>query len=161
MCIHVILKMKFLEYDFDKRKILEWGFEQGWRENFRLFSPSRSLRRYRLRNRGTFAEALSAIGEKERIVYWVILFARAQAMPIILSKKNTGISLFFSICFGRENLLSFSMAMFTRDKDDYLYPIWDFIVSIIAKKKEKKKKRKKKECKILSFFRIIFIIRDY
>lgn len=60
MCIHVILKMKFLEYDFDKRKILEWCFEQGWRENFRLFSPSRSLRRYRLRNRGTFAEALSA-----------------------------------------------------------------------------------------------------
>lgn len=91
--------------------------------------------------------------EKERIAYWVILFARAQAMPIILSKKNTGISLFFSICFGRENLPSFSMATFTRMIIYILFEI-SLLVSL------QKKKKKKRERKISSFFRIIFIIME-
>ena len=141
--MYLILKKNPLEYDFDKRNILEWGFEA----EERTFDSSRRVGHSEDIGSeiGVRLPRLYQPGEKERIVYWVILFARAQAMPIILSKKNTGISLFFSICFGRENLPSFSMTTFTRHKDDYLYPIWDFIVSITAEKKWEEKEKKKRE----------------
>lgn len=145
MCVSVylILKRNLLECDFDKRNILEWSLNKAEERTFD--SSHRVGHSEDIGSEiGVRLSRLYQPGEKERVAYWVILFARAQAMPIILSKKNTGISLFFSICFGRENLPTFSMATFIRHKDDYLYPIWDFIIDIVAKKKKKKNGKKER-----------------
>lgn len=78
-----------LEYDSDKRNTLS-GLWTSLEENFGLRCRVGHSEDIALGS-VTFAEALSARG-KERATYWVILLVRAQATPIILSKKNTGIS---------------------------------------------------------------------
>lgn len=137
--MYLILK-NLWEYNFDKRNILEWGFEQGWRKNFRLFSPSRSLRRYRLQNRGTFAEALSAKRKrKNRLLGNPVRPCTSYAYNPI-EEKYRNISLLLNLLRSRKSSKLFHGHV---HKDDYLYPIWDFIVSIIAKEKEKKRENVK------------------
>lgn len=145
MCVSVylILKRNLLECDFDKRNILEWGLNKAEERTFD--SSHRVGHSEDIGSEiGVRLSRLYQPGEKERVAYWVILFARAQAMPIILSKKNTGISLFFSICFGRENLPTFSMATFTRI---IIYILFEISLLISLQRKRRKRMEKKRECK--------------
>lgn len=145
MCVSVylILKRNLLECDFDKRNILEWGLNKAEERTFD--SSHRVGHSEDIGSEiGVRLSRLYQPGEKERVAYWVILFARAQAMPIILSKKNTGISLFFSICFGRENLPTFSMATFTRI---IIYILFEISLLISLQRKRRRRMEKKRECK--------------
>lgn len=145
MCVSVylILKRNLLECDFDKRNILEWSLNKAEERTFD--SSHRVGHSEDIGSEiGVRLSRLYQPGEKERVAYWVILFARAQAMPIILSKKNTGISLFFSICFGRENLPTFSMATFTRI---IIYILFEISLLISLQRKRRKRMEKKRECK--------------
>lgn len=145
MCVSVylILKRNLLECDFDKRNILEWGLNKAEERTFD--SSHRVGHSEDIGSEiGVRLSRLYQPGEKERVAYWVILFARAQAMPIILSKKNTGISLFFSICFGRENLPTFSMATFTRI---IIYILFEISLLISLQRKRRRRTEKKRECK--------------